>query len=310
MTGAYARAVALAGMCGLLFTGVLAFQSPQALAAPATQTKPPTADSFYVTSTSTSTAYSHGCNQGNADANNHASSMVILDFGAQLADGSGVDNWDAGHISNEQVEDEAEAFAHGYWVCTGSDTSSKLDLAIGTNNSGAVSSALGTTWAHVVAAVQSHDQAQGYASQVVAMGGDDMEPGFGGPTAAKDWARGYYNAGTGTVYADFGSADGCPPAGSTCNNGWTQYDEWFVSWGATAAVPTPEIYTNTAAWQWEDISLYGVNNEGGAILFWGPVSTPAYITPGDAWDDFANALCSRTSTCVHMSYSLRINWTW
>jgi hypothetical protein len=44
-------------------------------------------------STSTSTAYTLGCNQGNFDAgyNPPVSSEVVLDFGGQLSNGSGAD---------------------------------------------------------------------------------------------------------------------------------------------------------------------------------------------------------------------------
>ena len=306
VASSYARVLAPALICGLLFSGILAFHSPQALAAPATQPAPQQAYSFYVTSTKTTTAVTHGCNQAQADATHHSNSMVVLDFGGQLNDGSGVDNWDVpiGSYPNELVEDVAGAFARGYSQCATSNFT--LTLAVGTNNSVSVNAFLGTTWAHVVAAVNSY--VHGFAPRITVMGGNDIEA-FGtahsDPEAAKDWARAYSAASAGLLYTDYGSADGCPPAGS-CNQGWTQYDYWFVSWGAGAAVPTPEIYNDTMAWQWEDISLFGVHNEGGAIDFWGPMSTPSFITPGQAWDDLSNALCSHSSTCVNMTYLLDI----
>jgi hypothetical protein len=91
-------------MCVVL-SAVIAMQgSPNAFAL---QTMPPTDWSFYMNSTSTSTAYTLGCNQGNFDAgyNPPVSSEVVLDFGGQLSNGSGADMIEGGDITNSQIED-------------------------------------------------------------------------------------------------------------------------------------------------------------------------------------------------------------
>ncbi|HLX38932.1 MAG TPA: hypothetical protein VKR42_00275 [Ktedonobacteraceae bacterium] len=74
-------------------------------------------------------------------------------------------------------------------------------------------------------------------------------------------------------YLDFGSADGCPQYSDnngSCNNGWNQYDEWYVSWGATPALPTPEIYYDALARQWAMISLYGAQYQHAVVYMQGP----------------------------------------
>lgn len=309
-TGPNLRMLAFAGICGLVFSAVFAYGIPQAFA---TQAPAHTVTSYYVTSTNTTTAYNHGCAQGSSDTRNHYSnSMVILDFGGQVST-STVDNWDAGYISNGTVESLAEHFAYGYWNCSG--PAPKLKLAIGTNNSITSSSSLGAAWAHVAAAVQSYDQSHGYTSQVTAMGGNDIES-WGGESAAEAWASGYSGAGSATLYADFGSADGCPTTSS--NNApcygtttWNQYGYWYVSWGAAAAVPLPEIYNSSWATQWKEISLYGYYHQNlDPIFFWGPVCTPGFISCTAAWDDLWNALNSSSHTAQSLTYLLNIGWFW
>ena len=307
--GAFARPIMLASICGLLFLGILSSTAPQAFAA---QTKPPYAESYYVTSSSNTTAYNLGCSQGHADSNWKANSLVVLDFGGQLADGSGVDNWDVGPMSNASVENVAEGFANGYQHCS---STTRLTLAVGTNNSaGDVSTSGGSTWAHVVSAVAASDSNNGF-TRVSAMGGNDIEPSWGGANSwgpAEAWATGYSNVGS-SLYVDYGSADGCPTTVSNdaaCNNGWHQYGLWYVSWGAGKAVPAPQIYSDTMALQWQKISLYGAQNKNSRLDIWGPMSTPAYITPTQAWDDLSNALNSNSATAQNMKYLLEISWTW
>ena len=76
-----------------------------------------------------------------------------------------------------------------------------------------------------------------------------------------------------------GAAGGCPQSGTTstsgtCNNGWTQEDVWWVSWGAAPSYPQPEIYATTGANanQWQQLSLYSVLKHGGRMSILGPLS--------------------------------------
>ncbi len=282
------------------------------------QAKPPTDPSYYVTTTDTSTAYNLGCDEGVADANTSPSpnSLVVLDFGGQLADGSGTLLINgAGPITNGQIEAVAEAFSHGYWYCTGNDLSSVLTLVVGTNNSYFdVSASGGATWAQVVAAIRSSNQANGYASQVNVEGGNDMEPAWDTTGDTEGWVNGYA-ASAPALLVDYGSADGCPTnsaSDATCDNGWSQHDVWYISWGAGPARPLPEIYFDTNAGQWAMIDLYGAEYQGseGKMAFLGPLDTyPLWTTSNtadQAWSQLWSALNGNPATAQGMPYSAEI----
>ena len=93
-----------------ILAGVL-IQAQPVYAVPA---KPPTDWSFYVETTSTTTLYNLGCNQGHFDANNGKSnSAVVLDFGAQNSANTGTTEINGVGISYGTVESLAEQFARG-----------------------------------------------------------------------------------------------------------------------------------------------------------------------------------------------------
>ncbi|MGH2459825.1 MAG: hypothetical protein ACRDIY_13275, partial [Chloroflexota bacterium] len=242
--------------------------------------KPPTDPSYYVTTPDPNVAYNLGCTQGRFDASASPAtdSLVVLDFGGQLSDGSSTLLINGGPISNAQIEAVAEAFSQGYWYCTGSDQSSTLTLGIGTNNSYFdVNGSGGAAWAQVVAAVIASNQTKGYAAQVIAEGANDLEPAWDTTEDSEAWANGYA-ANAPAFYVDYGSADGCPTgnsSGAACGDGWTQYDVWYVSWGDSAARALPEIYGSVNAAQWAMLGLYGAENGGaaGKIAFSGPLDT-------------------------------------
>jgi hypothetical protein len=273
----------------------------------ATPTKPITNWSFYILSTNTTTAYNLGCNQGNYDASHSdADSEVFLDFGGQVSGGTELINGIV--ISNSTVESISEQFAFGYWVCTGADTTSNLNLSVSTNNSIDEGTSQGETWAGIVNTVT--NWVADNAGQVSVWGGNDIEPGFGSASAAIDWSNGFGDD-TDTLYLNDGSADGCPPFGS-CNNGWTQHDVWYVAWGATPAVSSPQIYCSAQGSQWAALSLYGADDETGPILFQGPLdqydldTTDNYTSTG-AWDDLVNDLDAHSATAWTPPYSLEIH---
>jgi hypothetical protein len=285
----------------------------------AVDAKPQTDWSFYIKTADTGTAYNLGCNQGNFDKSfsPYINSLVVLDFGGQLSDGSGTKLVNAVNVTNAQIEAVAEAFAHGYWACTGSDTTSQLSLSIGTNNSNYdVSSSGGNGWAQVVSATRSYLHSQGWDSQVSAGGGNDMEPDYHNASDTRAWVDGY-SAVYPAYYVDYGSADGCPtsnpptpPYNGTCNNGWTQNDEWYVSWGAAPAQALPITYYTVNATQWAMISLYGVQNQSGKIYFYGPLDQNdldgTTLTSAQAWNALWNALNS-AGVLVTMPYSAEVH---
>lgn len=306
----------LLSMCAVLSLVAL-FQGTSV--AFALQTKLPTNKSFYMHFTGTGTssdAYNIGCNQGHTDASDRDDSLVILDFGGQLSDGSGSEMINGVIVSNSQIRAIAETVADGYFVCTGADTTTTMYLAIGTNNSlSDVSSSGGTTWYNNVQAVQNYDMSFGYWPQVKARGANDIEPGFGSAPAAKDWVNGYKTSvGTGGLtFYDYGSADGCPQTTSSngaCNNGWDQYYVWYDSYGSGVANPTPEIYFSSQANQWAMISLYGAQVHNRPLDIAGPLDEHdldnSSNTATQAWDQLWNGVNAHSSTAQNFRYSLEI----
>src|SRR5437016_5660561 len=182
VAGLCARALALMSMCVLLGSALMAQGTPMAFAV---QAKPVTAWSYYVNSGSTSTAYTLGCNQGKSDKTYHQNSAAFLDFGGQLSNGSGTLLLNGSTMSNGQIEAVAEAMAHGYWMCTGSDTTTVFRIGIGTNNSYYdVSYSGGQTWSNVVTAAENSIKISGYSSQAIMYGANDIEPSWSSASAA------------------------------------------------------------------------------------------------------------------------------
>ena len=315
IAGLGTRVLAVMSMCVVISSmfimqGTLPAFAAQAISA--VQAKPTTAWSYYVNSSSISTAYTLGCNQGGSDKTFHQSSAMFLDFGGQFSNGSGTLMLNGSTISNGQIEAVAEAMAHGYWVCTGSDSTSVLKIGIGTNNSFQdVSYGGGQTWSNVVTAAENSIKISGYSSQVIMYGADDIEPSWSSAAAAIAWANGFSSVG-GHHYFNYGSADGCPQystGNGGCNNGWNQYDVYYVSWGANAAQATPEIYYSSQAQQWAMIDLYAHQSLGGMIIE-GPLdehdlNTSTYTTQGAwnaLWTDLSNAHIAQ-----NFPYSLEVH---
>lgn len=80
-------------------------------------------------------------------------------------------------LTNAQTENVANAFAQQYFVCTGTDTTSKLTLAIGTNDSVNYSTStyttLGQDWANLTKSVVSANSQ--LSSQVTVWAANDIE---------------------------------------------------------------------------------------------------------------------------------------
>jgi hypothetical protein len=282
----------------------------------AIQAEPPADWSFYVQTTNTTTAYNLGKNQGAYDASHgNINSEVVVDFGGQVSDSSGA--WmvnQKGKITNAQIEGVADNFAMGYWDGTGAhDTTSVLTLGIGTNNSYQdVNYNGGYQWAQLVGTINTDIKNSGWSSQVTAVGGNDIEPDWYDAPDTTSWAQGY--AAYGGRYLNYGSADGCPQttsSGGNCDNGWTQHDVWYVSWGDPPAYPIPEIYFTSNALEWTMISLYGAQVQGGAVQMQGPWDEydedQSTLTSAQAWTDFWTDLNSHSQTAQSMPYAAEIH---
>ncbi len=264
--------------------------------------KPSTDWSFYVTSMNYTTASTLGCNQGKYDAaHGNKNSTVTLDFGGQNSTNTGtLLPFSNTSVTYAQVETYAENFAYNYWSCAGpNDKTSQLTLALGTNNSAYyVNSAGGAAWAGVVNAVIGYLDSHGY-GQVVVWGGSDMELAWNTYSNTANWVSGYQSR-TSAMYVDYGDAAGCPPYGN-CSNGWTQADVYNIAWGFPQAQAEPEIYYNSQALEWGNIS-----NTVGRILFWAPMDEydldSSTLTASQAWSALGCAAGSQScsaSTEIH-----------
>jgi hypothetical protein len=251
-----------------------------------------TTKSIYVGSDSTLGASEAGCAQANEDILFFdLPSGVVLDFGGQLANRTGTkDIEDTMQFTNAEIESVSEAYATGYVECVGEFPEATLDLVIGTDSDfDAVSAPGGKTWAGLVATVASKVLETPLEAALVSIsGGDDMEPTYSTPSAAKAWAKGYSET-TESPEVDYGSADGCPEhthihkkADEKCTpkevqGEWTQKDEYQLSWEIRGDNPLPEIYYNPEgtpvnAEQWAEIDLWGASR----MHFLGDVSQNGY----------------------------------
>jgi hypothetical protein len=301
----------------------------------AVQAQPHTSASYYVTSSSTTSAYNHGWAQGRADAldSSHPNSEVVLDFGGQYADGSGTLTMNGLRLTTAQIEAIAEQYSNGYWNGTGSDLTSVVKLGIGTNNSYYdVSNLGGNAWAGIVNDVRQWNSLNPpgpyccISKQANAVGANDIEPGWQQPAPSEAWATGYSN-GSVTSYLDYGSADGCTTLSSSnthcfwgysancgCNAYWWASDVQNVSWGNPAAWPVPEIYVCCQENTWLDVSYESYYRQGGSIGFEGPMDeyprANSTYTSTQAWNNLWNTLNSYSQTARNMVYSTELQASW
>ena len=303
---------------------------------------PPYTTSWYMNTSNPSglptDAYNMGCTLGTHDKNTSGTqdNVVVLLFG-QPAYSSGYGTYVWGSrgggpyqfLSTSLIANTMEQFGKGYYICTGSDTSSQLYLAAGVNNYGSnVSNAHGSAWATMTTTISSWITTNNYASQVKIRAAADIEPDFGTATNAIAWVNGYNaNYGSGLWLYNVGAASGCPYTGtptssSPCNNNWTVDNIWYVSWGQVPFYVIPEIY-NTAsvnAEQWYLISLYSVLYQGGKISYPGTLTqyqacqqmggcSGTNNSPSQGWTQLFNAVGADSRTALSsIRWSTDIMW--
>jgi hypothetical protein len=305
------RAGAGRGSIVMLVLAVVAAAFGVLLPASAAQAfaKPPVDWSFYISTSDTVKAYQLGCNQGQYDHNlGNINSDVVLDFGGQRSANDGTIRInDGAFMSYATIESVAESFAQGYYYCTGADVSSLLFLELGTNNSAYnVSNAGGVAWGNMVKDVVNF--VNSHYGQVIVQGANDIEPSWHTYGGTHDWALGF-GATSGTFYMNYGSADGCPTTSDNnggCNNGWNQYDVWFISYGYSPAITAPEIYFYAQAQQWTQISHYGRDHQAKAAHYTAPwdendLDSHTFTTQ-QAWDNLTGLM---GEPCP---YSMQIHW--
>lgn len=174
----------------------------------------------------------------------------------------------------------------------------------------------GQAWAQVVLNVKNYVANQGWSTQVIVGGGNDMEPDWETASNTVNWVNGYSSV-TSTFMINFGSADGCPQysyGNGVCNNGWTQHDLWWISRGAAPTRSMPQINYQSMARQWAMISRYGYTYQSARkIFFEGPMDNN-YLASGmntsqQAWDQLRYEINKSSSTSGDLTYSVQIHYS-
>ncbi|MGH2586904.1 MAG: hypothetical protein ACRDJE_18475 [Dehalococcoidia bacterium] len=280
---------------------------------------PPFTSAWYITDIDPSATQSLGCDAATIAEDGGA----ILDFG-QPAVQSGTEGtfyYGVGFpfASVDQIETAVQGFLDGYFHCSSGSTA--LRVIVGTSNfqgdQSAVNAAHGLAWAQMVGSLANYVATSGCGNELAVHGGNDIEPGFGPPTEARDWLSGFASAETGAAVYNYGSCDSCPsslpdtPEACQAQNGWSCEDIWFVSWGSPGSLAIPEIYLTTLAEQWQTISLYGVVVHNGQVTYSGALSQMGAcdcpLSPADAWTALWTALNSDPRTAQSLSWSTDIS---
>jgi hypothetical protein len=167
-------------------------------------------------------------------------STAILDFGPPKFKGSEYGATGFGRfVSTKTIQQNVIEFASGFFAGTRSDNSSKVTVVVGTNNKakyGGVTPQHPQAWQQLITDINAALEEDGYASQVNAIGGMDIEPDFSTPAVAKAWVNAYGSP----DFVDCGSADGCPPAGANCDNHWAQAKILTVARDSRASTESSE----------------------------------------------------------------------
>ncbi len=298
-------------------------------------TAPLYSTSYYMLTVNGATLQDMGCKIGQVDRNLPGSrdSVVILDFGSPKKVGSeyGTDLFWLGPITITQISNAVKNFGQGYYTCVGDDRDSRVYVGVGTTNyHTSISNTTdfynhGVAWARMVNDLNTWMTAQGYSSQVLVVGANDVELAWNTPTITKAWVNGY-NAAHKYDWYDYGSLDGCAtnnyPNSSICGNGWTREDAWYVTYGTYPVWPLPLIYATNGvnAQQWALLSLYSYNTRGYSFIFIGPMTqkqacdqSPGQCpgldnTPLQGWNQLYTELNRNLSTAFTPPWLTDIKW--
>lgn len=321
------RRAAIGGVTALV-SAILTVSSAEPAAA-----APPSARSYYVSNYDLNWAYDRGCDAGNADEADSGTQIhyVVLDFGSMYEDNGTwmVSAFSGAAFTQTKARNMVVEWAHGYYVCSGTDHTSTAYVGLGTNNSdGDVTTAAGAHMA--VAAQNAIDNATsgGWYGQGRPIAANDFES-WGQSSAlntkSRNWISGY-NASTPTpIMVNYGDAGGCPststPSAGSCNAGNNAETIWQVSWSG-AAWPLPEIYntSGTQAKQWRWLSRYAKSAHGAALKFKGVMAQSGACsqngggcsgtdnTPSEAWNQLDTQLNSDSITATTPGPPTNIWW--
>jgi hypothetical protein len=232
-----------------------------------TITPPKTSNSRYIRSLSGSFNDPSTTGDGCVDATS-SSTLVLLDFGAQLNNGQGVQLTVSNvEVTYDQLVAAVNNYVDGFANCS---PPPHAVIALGTNNGGDFkklsATDRGTSWADdVVDKVAPR-------SGITIVGANDIEPGFASTRAeAQAWETAYLHATSANLIFN-GSADGCSstfgePRG-TCAYGWTQAQIFALAHNGTRIQALPQVYNKFQAAQWANIDATG----GGGLVFAGALT--------------------------------------
>ncbi len=300
---------------------------------PSSLTPPLSSISYYLTSINPSDSYSIGCELGKRDLAlpGKQDNLVVLDYGRPMKRGADFGTsgmWRNGFVTIEQIKQSAFNFGYGYWYCVGADFDSHVRIAIGTSNyadtDAAVTADHGKAWAGLVNQVNEMIQncTRHCDGQLDAVGANDIELSWSGPTPTIDWVSGYDAANLYPLY-NYGSLDGCPyfaSPGARCANGWSKDQIWKVTSGGPV-YSVPEVYSTNGvnAQQWYLMSLYFRQNKGlqmdfaGVMTQYGACQSAGgcYLLdnkPEVGWTQLNKLINGDWQTLDDLKYSTDIKW--
>jgi len=251
----------------------------------------PATTSLYEATTDAHTMYNQGCNAARGPEG-----LVILDWGQPVYLGNGqYGTYDfGGHDdSNDAILHASANFALGVWACR--TPSTNIALALGESNyysgnalplTNAAWYADGQQWGALVNRLHSFVVNNHYTVLGV-YGAGDLETGWQNFALTSSLVNGY-NSTSSRVYFDFG--DDAP-------GNWTNYQTWYVAYGAPDNLPMPEIYYNAdATYDWQVLNSWACTYMGGPMYIRGVMSTTIGNTSAQAWTAMYRASASNSCT--------------
>ncbi|GEM_PF-1029992 len=288
----------------------------------------PQSTSRYMRTVDVNTLYNLGCSQTNQRG------VTILDFGQPRYDGqdygASIFRTDRTFATISDIESAVRAFLSGYYVCNGNPGHGVITVAVGTSNLGRdTTPGHAQAWAQMIARLNDFiSSSPNWTDRLSVVGASDIELNWNSPANTIAWVDSYAQT-PNVKYINYGDAGGCPPAStSSCNNGWSQSNVQYISWGNPASVgPVPQIYKNVSparpinALQW--VTLATLNGSiprsfKGALTEWQACRDPGHIcggatnTPPQAWQQLMDALYNASPTMAPIIqpalFSTDITW--
>jgi hypothetical protein len=269
----------------LVVAGTTTFLAAHAASAQPAVTAPASTRSYYESSANSGTLHSQGCSAAKGP-----SGVVVLDFGEPAySDGYGTIDFANGFVSDTAILHAAANFALGIWQCR-PRSAHFITVAIGTSNYGShVEYNAGTAWGNMISSVEHYIITSKYNSALGADGAIDAETEWNSFSATSNFVNGYNHTNNKRWLWDYG--DDTPGY-------WTDYQVWYISYGAGDERVLPEIYYNADATQdWAAVAQWACST-GRHMLFVGAMAEAVNGTnsPTAAFDALYNALGTNACT--------------